>query len=289
MSEFDVSEDKIETLLLLFLERNICGRKGPSLTATLGSGRESGVWEAVDASDALLQRYVAAPSCAFLPVGGDRLYSFDYRDLTGKPWEILGRRTEVVVPKWERNEVWWTCMQQITRAPEGVATWGRAAAWYVRHVCIADPSAGWISHRRRVVPFSATGAPMPVRYAGVRAEDGASNDGAFAVGDCSIIEDTLRARSVRADVRAECGLTFALDYDAYQDFFRLRDGPRETPTGRRNPIVHWVGRHLRRMRNGKTIPIQAHCRGTESVDMGGISATLTLQSNSYPWVAKARA
>jgi len=289
MSEFDVSEDKIETLLLLFLERNIGGKRAPNPSARLGQGRESGAWDMVDPGDVLLQRYAAAPQTAFLPVGGDRLYSFDYRDLTAKPWEILGRRSEVVLPKWEKGEVWWTCMQQIKHAPEGVSAWGRAAAWYVRHVCVADPSSGWTAYSRRVVAFSASGAPMPVRYAGVRAGDGASNDGEIAVGDCSIIEDTLRARAVRAHVGAECALTFALDYDAYQDFFRLRDGPKQTPTGRRNPIVHWVEKHLRRMRSGKTFPIKSHSRGTESVDIGGISATLKLQTGPYPWAAEARA
>lgn len=286
MKSGELDQDGIETLLLLLLDPECEGQSGLVNTEKLLSGEEGMKYEQLDAADHVLSKFRVLPKHAFVLSGeDDRLVTTHHADLTAKPWEILEDRTEVVLPKWGSGEVQWSCMKRLSRPPPGVATWGRAKAWYLRTVWVADPVVGWRWQRRRVVAFSNSGAPMPVKYALTRAEDPASYaDGTNAVIDCSVVEDVLRANSVRADVSAGATISFALDEDAYQDFFRMRDGPRDTPTGRRNPIVHWVGRHLRRMRSGKVISVKDHTRGTETLDMNGTSVALTMQKGAYPWL-----
>lgn len=61
-------------------------------------------------------------------------------------------------------------------------------------------------------------------------------------------------------------LIFPATEHAVRELGRLRDGPRTTLSGRRNPLLHWVTEHLRRISTGdeeRLIPISEHLRGTE--------------------------
>lgn len=61
-------------------------------------------------------------------------------------------------------------------------------------------------------------------------------------------------------------LIFGATERAMKSLGTIREGPRTTPSGRRNPLLHWVTEHLRRVAAGeqeRLIPISEHLRGTE--------------------------
>lgn len=61
-------------------------------------------------------------------------------------------------------------------------------------------------------------------------------------------------------------LFFPATERAVKDLARLREAPRTTPSGRLNPLLHWVTEHLRRVgqrEQERFIPVSEHLRGTE--------------------------
>jgi hypothetical protein len=91
---------------------------------------------------------------------------------------------------------------------------------------------------------------------------------------CSIIEDAHRKNAVLARAKESVEIIFPIGADAYKDFFLLRDGPRETPTGKRNPILHWVKKHIRHVSETKAIEVKNHCRGINEVVINGMSLSI---------------
>lgn len=58
-------------------------------------------------------------------------------------------------------------------------------------------------------------------------------------------------------------ILFPATEKAVKSLAKLREGPRSTPSGRRNPLLHWVTEHLREGSSGHLIPVTEHLRGTE--------------------------
>jgi hypothetical protein len=89
----------------------------------------------------------------------------------------------------------------------------------------------------------------------------------------TVFEDAIRSGAFLATVEESVKLRFPVGQAAYKDFMRLRDGPNETPTGRKNPILHWCARHLRQVSRGPTV-VSKHTRGTETLQVGPMRLTI---------------
>lgn len=89
----------------------------------------------------------------------------------------------------------------------------------------------------------------------------------------SVFEDAHRAGSFLASVEEHVRLRFPVGQDAYKKFLILRDGPRDTPTGRKNPILHWCREHIRSTSTGFA-EVETHLRGVEEVRVGPMRLTI---------------
>lgn len=71
-------------------------------------------------------------------------------------------------------------------------------------------------------------------------------------------------------------LIFPATERAVKELASLREGPRTTPSGRRNPLLHWVTEHLRRVHSEpeRLIPVTEHLRGTERFVLGEYAAEI---------------
>lgn len=95
----------------------------------------------------------------------------------------------------------------------------------------------------------------------------------------SVFEDARRTGSFLATVEEHTRLRFPVGSEAYKDFFRLRDGYRDTPTGRKNPILHWCSKHIR-AREGKVFEVSGHDRGAVSMEVGPMKLSIE-RNNGY--------
>lgn len=93
----------------------------------------------------------------------------------------------------------------------------------------------------------------------------------------SVFEDAIRSSAYLATVQEDVKMMFPVGEEAYKDFFRMRDGYRGTPTGRKNPIVHWCSQHLRKRGKDGVSLISAHKRGASEFVCGPMK--LTIQEN----------
>lgn len=89
----------------------------------------------------------------------------------------------------------------------------------------------------------------------------------------SIFEDAMRRDAYLATVEEHTKLSFPIGEAEYLAFLRLRDGYRNTPTGRRNPILHWCAEHFR-SRGDQFIPVKGHLRGAEEFVVGPMKLTI---------------
>lgn len=91
----------------------------------------------------------------------------------------------------------------------------------------------------------------------------------------SIFEDAVRAGSYLATVKEHVEMMFPVGADAYKDFFAMRDGYKDTPTGRKNPILHWCATHLRKRQSGAKSEVKAHVRGASEFVCGPMVLTIS--------------
>lgn len=95
----------------------------------------------------------------------------------------------------------------------------------------------------------------------------------------SIFEDAMRKGAMLATVEEHVRMRFPIGQEAYKDFLRLRDGYTDTPTGRKNPILHWCSKHLR-TRGDKVFEVSPHQRGAQSLVVGPMRLTIE-ESEGY--------
>lgn len=162
-----------------------------------------------------------------------------------------------------------------------VALTNRKPHWFAVH-CREIDETGKQDYSTQPVALNDDGAPAPLKFVGWQGTNSAvyQREQAMMVAIMfSIYEDAMRANAYLATVQEGVKLSFAVGEDAYLEFFRDRDGWRETPTQRRNPILHWCARHLR---GANATPVKAHKRGREEVLVGPMRLTI----EPTPWSAR---
>jgi hypothetical protein len=90
----------------------------------------------------------------------------------------------------------------------------------------------------------------------------------------SVFEDAVRSSAYLATVQEHVKMMFPIGEDAYKAFFAMRDGYRDTPTGRKNPIVHWCAEHLRKRGDNGVSVVSKHKRGASEFICGPMKLTI---------------
>ena len=216
-----------------------------------------------------------SPSRAFTFDGTDeeRLFCTDLYNLTHHPFEVIGNGSETILLMGDMMK--WVRIEPIKR-PKKFSAIGRADRWfamhyktltlygdadYVKNVCATDKKGvllptrvdGW-THRNELQAFREKSTNLYLM--------------------CSIIEDAHRTGSILAEASVDNSIVFPMHYGAHKDFLKLREAPRETPTGRLNPIIHFCKKHIRKKGTEKEAEVKGHWKGKSSVTIDGMTLTI---------------
>lgn len=264
-------EDNLETLLLMMLEGNAEQGEGAIVEGIGDRAREY-----VDMTKFLRFRPCYPQSAyTFDATDEDRLIAASADYLCDHPAEILGDRTEICMIA--SDSVKWSAFIRRQR-PRHIVPAGRCAVFYEMHHMQGDIKNGWNSYGCRAVGFDSKGRTVLFRAKGLKGFT-SPKDAQNAIIAASIKEDAERSDAFTAEVEFDRSIRFPVGVQAYQDFFRLRDGYRDTQTGRKNPILHWCSEHLREKQNGGMTQVKGHMRGTDSIEVDGMKLVLTPPSS----------
>lgn len=202
-----------------------------------------------------------------------RLFTTGMEQLVCDPVKLIGSRSETVIMG-DQGDIRWSCLVPMP-APRGVvAITNHKVRWFARHFRLIDRDLNEVYER---FPIPIAGGRIPeIKFLGW------PSDGGKAIEEhrekvalhLSMVEDAIRQNAVLATVEEHAKLRFPVSDEAYKDFFALRDGYRNTPTGRRNPILHWCAAHMRKNQNGRSAVI-GHERGNETLTHGNLTLSLT--------------
>jgi len=199
--------------------------------------------------------------------------------LIDHPSDIVGKRLEAGVFSDTYADFRWMCFKPLPSRPRhALAFGGKPKFWFELHNRKIGLN-GVGDYNRNIAALDADGEPLLTGVKG-QVEPLSKEAGEQLLLTCSVKEDALRSNSFLVSISEGAELLFPVGVEAYQDFFRLRDAPKNTSSGRRNPIIHWVSKHMRKAQNGRPHEVREHKRGTETVEIDGIKATL---HPNRPW------
>lgn len=262
--------DQIETMLLFALEspppKNTSWRRDGVL------GMEKSAISAFRFPDRFPEKFYTFDAC-----DNDRLYTIDYECLLNHPSDIVGHGIEIMTIGEDDGVIKWTGTFPTRKPDRGFVALGHADKWYGVCSLIGNANSGWIDYYKAYAAIDKNGRPLLVKGLGLHRQDPASlrSNSLQIILQCSMAEDASRANAFKAMVTDHASVMFPIGMDGYKDFFALRDAPRNTPTKRLNPILHWVKKHLRQSKNKDSIEVKKHLRGVETVTIGGLTATIS--------------
>lgn len=281
--------DILESMLLLLLDEATPAEKDVSVVKSMYSGR-SGVMTGFSTNITALfgVEDFMAPTCAhvFPPEEDDRGYAPSAEYLMAHPKEVIGDSAECALTPGAGSDLFrWIGLRRISKPPKFAVAAGKVDAWYEVATRDGDWS-GWLKAQRGLIALSASGRSLPIKY---RSYDWAciENCGMNAIVLASVIEDSYRAGTVLASVRCGPEVRIPVCESIYKAEFRPREGYRNTPTGRLNPIIHEVAEHSRRLSSGAEVVVKGHERGAKEIVIDGMTLTLTRNSGYQVGVDKA--
>lgn len=211
----------------------------------------------------------------------DRIYTADLSQIVVDPERAIGSRLETMI-LCDDGMLKWGCIVPMPAPRGGVlrAATNRRASWFCIHHRKIGSDGRQIDYVKRPLAL-VDGDVVPLLYKdwGVNNFKPAADREEMRVQlalALSVHEDCLREGAYLATVEEGVRLSFPVSAAAYKDFFALRDGPHSTPTGRKNPILHWCRKHMRKVdADPAPVEVQRHTRGTETLTIGPM--TLTIQ------------
>jgi len=206
---------------------------------------------------------------AFDAVASERLYTNDLDQIVVDPIVAIGSRLEIMVVC-EDGTLKWKCIKPMPR-PHGLTVMSNEPCrWFAIHYRTFHPD-GRQTYVRRPIAITQSGDVARLKILGTwqgfdPTEDRAKVREQLAI-SLSVFEDAHRINAFLATVEEHVKLMFPVGADGYKSFLAMRDGYRSTPTGHRNPILHWCAEHLRQ-RNGVVTLVEEHLRGAEEFVIG---------------------
>lgn len=264
------SVDNLETLLLMSMEPAAYKER----YFKVGEARPDG--KSVDAVDfsSVVRIGERGPSRSYtFDVSGDRLFTSDIDLLLNHPAEIIGSGVEVIL--YFKDALKW-CRYEPIQRPRGFAAFGKVDRWIAVHYRTHTID-GKQDYIKDVMALSKSGKALPTRVDGwnVKCDQSTKEKEQMMVMALSVVEDAHRPGVLLATASAETSIVFPVNYGAHKDFLALRDGPNNTPTGRKNPILHFCKQHIRKTKNGAESVIGQQWRGVEEVSIGGMRLSLS--------------
>lgn len=206
---------------------------------------------------------------------GDRLFSSSLSDIVVSPVKAIGRRLETAVVG-NDGAFKWQCIVPI-KPPRGiVAATNMQVSWFACHYRTYEVN-GKETYFKEPMALKSDGSVarlMPLGWKGFDAETCLSEQVQQLALSLSLFEDAVRSSAYLATVQEHVKMMFPVGEQAYKDFFKMRDGYRDTSTGRKNPIIHWCSEHLRRRGSDGISVVSAHKRGASEFVCGPMKLTI---------------
>lgn len=267
--------DRLETAIILALH------SGKMMDAKGKAIKNGDGWELQEIHlDQFCPTKNMKPKDCFITEGrGDRLYTADLSQIVVDPVSAIGARLETMMVC-DDGSLKWNGIRPMN-PPRGLAAISnRPVRWFEFHFRHIGNDGRNIVYVRR--PFCiSNGDVVMIRVMGSWRGFNPESDRAEMREQLALVlsvyEDAVRENSYLATVEDGVRLSFPVGSEAYREYFALRDAPTKTPTGRRNPILHWCAKHIRRTPRGKDTSVRRHERGVSSITVGPM--TLSLESN----------
>ena len=202
-----------------------------------------------------------------------RLYADGLDALVVSPVKAIGRRLETAL-LCPDGSLKWVCFKPMPRPKGLVALTNRPVHWFATHYRHIHQD-GREEYIRTPMPISDGKVPLMkvLAFKGFDSVAEQQQQELLLALQLSIFEDANRAGAFLTTVEETVRLSFPVGEDSYKAFFALRDGLRDTPTGRRNPILHWCADHIRRNHENIT-PVVGHNRGKQELVHAGMRLTI---------------
>ena len=210
--------------------------------------------------------------------GGGRLFTASLSELVVSPVKAIGARLETAVVD-DGGVLKWFCLKPM-KAPKGiVAATNAGVDWFACHYRQYSPDGQdiYIKEPMAIKRDGTVARLMPLGWRGFDSEACLAEQTEQLALSLSLFEDAVRSSAYLATVQEHVKMMFPVGEDAYKSFFAMRDGYRHTPTGRRNPILHWCSEHLRKRSDDSISVVSSHKRGADEFVCGPMR--LTIQEN----------
>ena len=269
MSEF-TNNDNLETMLLMAMDSG----KFKSQKYEKSEFRPDGMKKEVVDLGSLFRLKDRKPSNSYtFDISEDRLYTPDINLLIKNPIDHIDCGMETIILY--QQEMKWSRYDIIDR-PKGFCSAVKAEAWIACHYRKMDVF-GNQNYIKEVFPVNKKGKVIPFKVEGWNLTSGFKKETQEQmVLCCSIVEDAHRPGVMLAKASSESSIIFPIEYGAHKDFFALREGPRETATGRRNPIIHFCEKHIRKTKKSEA-EVKKHWRGRDKLTVNGMTLEISTE------------
>jgi len=271
MSDF-TNTDNLETLLLLAMD----SEKYKMQRFLQRDSRKLGLEKEIVSVGDLLKIPDKKPfeAYTFDAMDDGRLYTSGIDLLSSHPLDIIEDGIETIL--FYENQLKWVRLEIIKR-PKGFICIGKAEEWVAIHFRRINTQ-GAQEYVKEAFPVDKKGNVLPVKIEGWNlSEKGIRYEYEEQMSiSCSIVDDAKRKGALLAKASVESSIVFPIAHGAHKEFFAMRDGPRETPSGKKNPIIHFCQKHIRKT-DGKETEVKGHWRGREKITIDGMSIEISTE------------
>lgn len=210
--------------------------------------------------------------------GQNRLFSSSLDGVVVDPISAIGNRLETLVVK-ECGTIAWMGYKPMPKPRGLAAVTNEKVKWFACHyrTIHQDGNETYIKDPIAITESGRVPLLRPMGWKGFDAKATQVEQEEQLALSLSLFEDANRVGAYLATVKEAVEIMFPVGDDAYKDFFILRDGYKNTPTGRKNPIIHFCKKHIRRVASGDVVQVGKHTRGATEIVVGPM--TLHIKPN----------
>ena len=277
MSTIDTARSDLETAIVLALSPKASGLQKRETQA----GKKGWVRETYEMSKFVTDkdRNPTAFYAFDMSDQSQRIYSESEQDLVVNPYEVfrLGIETGMLM---EDGSLKWSGVYPMKK-PKGItAVTNKQHSWFAYHFRHIH-QVGEDDYVKRPFAMATDGSVCLLglmgRWKGFNARLDKAEIEQQTCLTISVFEDAIRASAYLATVQEHVKIMFPVGESAYKKFFAMRDGYKNTPSGKKNPILHWCSEHLRQRGDDGVSVVSKHRRGASKFVCGPMK--LTIQEN----------
>lgn len=269
------ARDEIETAIIMALHMD---KARVAARDKLGKSNAAGFSRQTIGMEVFCPKDAAFPKAAYTfdARSSDRIYAGDMSGTVVDPIAAIGHRLETMM-LCDDGVLKWSCIKPMPRPKGLTAMTNQPHQWFAYHFRTFTQRGGQ-DYVKRPMAITQSGEVCRIKplgnWKGFNPQSDQEEMEQQLALTLSIFEDAHRAGSFLASVEEHVRLMFPIGADAYRAFLIMRDGYKATPTGRKNPILHWCAEHLR-TRGDKVSVVEEHLRGADVFIVGPMRLSIS--------------